>query len=268
MTGSNNKTALITGATSGIGAVFAEKFAARGYDLIITGRRKEKIQSIAEELKKKYSIDVTVISAELSDDKDIESVVSIIKNTENLEVLVNNAGFGKKNNFLEEDITTHENMLTVHCLATMKLTYAALPAMIQNGTGNIINVSSLAALFPLPKNPVYSATKSFINIFSESLHIQLKGTGVRIQALCPGMTRTDFHTRLGMDESEVYKDKGLGKAMTPEEVVDISLNCLEKNKVICVPGSNNKFLSILPRILTKSQIYKILQKRDSSSKKR
>ncbi|MCK4965676.1 SDR family oxidoreductase [bacterium] len=268
MTGSNNKTALITGATSGIGAVFAEKFAARGYDLIITGRRKDIIEKTADDLRTNYNTGVTVKLSELSDNKDIESLVSTIKNTENLEVLINNAGFGKKNNFLEEDITTHENMLKVHCLATMKLTYAALPLMIKNKKGTIINVSSLAAFFPLPKSPVYSATKSFINIFSESIHIELKGTGVRIQALCPGMTRTDFHTRIGMDESEVYKDKGMAKAMTPEEVVDISLNCLEKNKVICIPGSNNKFISILPRILTKSQIYKILQKKASASKKR
>ncbi|MFC1558202.1 SDR family NAD(P)-dependent oxidoreductase [candidate division KSB1 bacterium] len=267
MTGSNNKTALITGATSGIGAVFAEKFAARGYELIITGRRKDLIEKTADNIRTNYNIDVTVIIAELSDDNDIDSLVSTIKDTENLEILINNAGFGKKNNFLEEDITTHEKMLKVHCLATMKLTYAALPVMIKNKKGTIINVSSIAGLFPLPKSPVYSATKSFINIFSESIHLELKGTGVRIQALCPGMTRTDFHTRIGLEESEVYKDKGLRKAMSAEEVVEESLKCLKKNKVICIPGSNNKFISILPRILTKSQIYKILQKSASAVEK-
>ena len=266
MTGSKNKTALITGATSGIGAVFAKRFAARGYDLIITGRRNNLIAKTADDLKTNYNTRVNVIIAELSDDKDIESLVSTIKNTGNLEVLINNAGFGKKNNFLEEDIITYEKMVKVHCLTTMKLTYSALPVMIKNKKGTIINVSSMAAFFPLPKSSVYSATKSFINIFSESIHLELKGTGVRIQALCPGMTRTDFHTRIGMDPSEVYKDRGMAKAMTPEEVVDISLKCLEKNRVICIPGSNNKFISILPRILSKSQIYKILQKRGSVNK--
>lgn len=252
------KTALITGATSGIGAVFAQRFASQGYNLILTGRRKEKIEAVAGELREQYNITIDVHIAELSDDNDIEHIITIIKDNEHLEILVNNAGFGKKNTITEEDGVIYEKMIKVHCLATMKFTRATLPGMIKNGTGAIINVSSVAAFFPLPRNSVYSATKSFINYFSETVHFELIGTGVKIQALCPGMTRTDFHTRIGMDASKVYKDKGLGKAMTPEEVVDISLQCLKKDAVICVPGWNNKFLSLLPRLLPKSILYKML----------
>jgi short-subunit dehydrogenase len=129
--------------------------------------------------------------------------------------------------------------------------------MVSQGRGKIINVSSLLAFIPSPNNAMYSASKAFVKLLTESLYLELRGTGVQVQALCPGFTRTDFHERMGFDKITFYKDKGLMKAMTPEEVVDISLQYLDKNKVICVPGGNNKLSRFLLKVLPQALIYKI-----------
>jgi len=250
------KTACITGATSGIGAAFAKRFAKQGYDLIITGRRKEKIESLSNTLSKENEVNVEVIIAELSDDKELDFLAEKIKKIENLEILVNNAGFAKQNLFHEEDFSTYEIMLKVHNLALIKLCHVVLPSMISKGKGLIINVSSLSAFTPFPANAVYSASKALVKLFTESIHLELQGTGVRVQALCPGMTRTDFHEKMGFNRNTIYKDKGMMKAMTPEEVVDISLQYLEKDKVLCVPGGNNKVSRFLLKVSPQALIYK------------
>ena len=249
------KTACITGASSGIGAAFAKRFAKEGYDLIITGRREEKLESLSNILSKN-KINVEVIISELSNDEDLDLLSEKIKKIKNLEILVNNAGFAKKNLFHEEDFSIHEMMLKVHNLALIKLCHAALPNMVSKGKGTIINVSSLGAFIPFPTNAIYSASKSFVKSFTESIHLELQGTGVKAQALCPGMTRTDFHEKMGFDKNIVYKDKGLMKAMAPDEVVDISLQYLEKDRVLCVPGGNNRFHTFLFKILPQAVIHK------------
>lgn len=251
------KTACITGATSGIGAAFARRFAKQGYDLIITGRRKEKIESLSNTLSKENKVNVEVIIAELSDDKELDSLAEKIKKIKNLEILVNNAGFAKENFFHEEDFSTHEVMLKVHNLALIKLCHAVLPNMVSKRKGIIINVSSLLAFTPSPTNAMYSASKAFVKLLTESLYLELQGTGVQVQALCPGMTKTDFHERMGFDKNTFYKDKGMMKAMTPEEVVGISLQYLGKDKVLCVPGGNNKLSSFLLKVLPQAVIYKM-----------
>ncbi len=129
--------------------------------------------------------------------------------------------------------------------------------MVSKGKGIIINVSSLGAFTPLPINAVYSASKSFMKLFTESIYLELQGTGVQVQVLCPGMTKTDFHEKMGFDKKTFYKDKGMMKAMTPEEVVDISLQYLEKDKVLYVPGGNNKLSSFLLKVLPQAVIYKM-----------
>lgn len=242
----NNKIALITGATSGIGAAFAKVFAQQKYDLILTGRRAEKIQAFAHELRSKNNINVEVIIAELAVDKDVGVLVEKIKSLKHLEILVNNAGFTKKGGkFHEEDIASfYENMLKVHALATIKLTHAALPHMVANKKGTIINVSSIMAFFPYARQSIYTATKAFVSLFTESIALELKGTGVRIQALCPGLTFSDLHERIGIDIKKLAK-KGVWfyrQPMHPEVVVDKSLRCLAKGKVICVPGFFNKLI--------------------------
>ena len=244
---SENKTALITGGTSGIGAAFARTFARQGYDLIIIGRRKDKIEAFAQELMAKNNIKVEVIIAELANDTDVNLLIKTIKNSEGLEILVNSAGFAKGNKFYEEKIETYESMLNVHDLATIKLTHAALSGMVANKKGIIINVSSIMAFFPFFRQSVYTASKAFVSLFTESISLDLKGTGVRVQALCPGLTLSDFHERMGLDVRRLAKKRVWlwMSPMQPEKVVAKSLKCLEKNKVICIPGIHNRLVVIM-----------------------
>jgi short-subunit dehydrogenase len=252
--------ACITGATSGIGEAFARRFASDGYNLVITGRRREKIQTLAKEISDKYGINVDVEIAELSDSTTLQTLANKLGEIKNLEILVNNAGFSVKEFFHGENFSIQEKMLKVHCLATMKLTHSVLSNMIANRRGAIINVSSLSAFSPFLTNAIYAATKRFVLMFSESLHLELKKTGVKVQALCPGITRTDFHERMGYDRKKVYKKKGLMKAMSAEEVVDISLKCLKKDRVVCIPGFHNRFITVLLKILPRSLTYRMALK--------
>jgi short-subunit dehydrogenase len=258
MSQSERKTACITGATSGIGAAFATKFAGQGYDLILTGRRTERIDSLARTLSKDHNIAAEVIIAELSDDRQLDLLLEKVRTAKGLEVLVNNAGFAKENPFHEESVNTHEMMLKVHNLVPVKLCHAVLPDMVARGKGAIINVSSLAAFLPLPGQAMYSGTKAFLKSFTESIHLELRGTGVSAQVLCPGITRTDFHERMGYDPKSFYRDSGMLKAMTAEEVVEASLRDLERDKVLCVPGMSRKMLRLLMKFLPQSVIYKIV----------
>jgi len=252
--------ALITGATSGIGAAFAREFARRGHDLIITGRRKEKIEAVAAQVRAEHSVEVEVILAELADPDDLDRLAARVAAEERLEVLVNNAGFAERGAFHATDLERHRQMLQVHCLATVTLTHRALPRMLERARGSIINVSSLIAFTPIPGNTMYSATKSFINMFTESLHSEVAEEGIRVQALCPGMTRTDFHVRLGLDPEQTYQDRGLMKALTPEEVVTRSLEDLERGHIVCLPGVNIKAIALATRLLPRDALYRITSK--------
>ncbi|MBN1574768.1 MAG: SDR family oxidoreductase [Deltaproteobacteria bacterium] len=251
-------TALITGGTSGIGKAFATAFAKKGYDLVITGRRREKIESVADSIKKEHKVKVEVIICELSDKKELDKLIERVRSTDNLEILVNNAGFAVSGSFHESDIGPQREMLAVHSVATMELTYAALPKMVKNGRGYIINLSSIGGLLPFPGNSIYSATKAFVKFFTESIHLELKGTGVRVQALCPGMTVTDFHEKMGLKPSEIYETKGMSKAMSPDEVVKISLDCLKRDRPICIPGLNNRITHLMVRFMPERLMYKII----------
>jgi len=258
-------TALITGATSGIGEAFAEALAIRGLGLIITGRRRKEIAAVAERLRNEKGVDVEVIIGDLSDESHLNSLARRVKATKNLEVLVNNAGFAESGNFTKLSLSIHEAMLAVHAAATMRLTYAALPGMIARGRGAVINVSSIGGFIPFPGNAMYGGTKAFVRYFTESLHLELRGTGVKVQALCPGMTRTDFHWKMGLNPNEVYKSGGLMKAMTPQEVVEVSLTYLEKDDPICVPGMNNRLTFLLCRILPRRLLYRIVMSWEKGS---
>jgi len=254
---SNGKIAFITGATSGIGAAFARRFAQDGYDLIITGRRKPIIQNLARDISNKYDIKIEVIIAELSNDNDVELLVKKIKREENIEVLINNAGFGIGKLVDKDVIKKQENMVKVHILSAMKFIYAVIPNMIRKKSGVIINVSSIASFLPLPRNTVYSGTKVFLNNFSESIYLELKNEGISVQCLCPGFTRTDFHSRIGYDKEEL-KNRGIVRWMSAEQVVKYSQKCLKRNKVICIPGFWNKVLVLIPAILPRTLYYKIV----------
>jgi len=243
-------TVFITGASGGIGAAFAKEMGRRRFDLILTGRRREQLEQLAQELIHVHNIRAEVITAELADEDALEQLAEKVHSEAQLEILINNAGFGTGGApFHEQDYAMHQAMLKVHVQATVRLTYAALPILLARHRGAIINVSSLAAFFPIPYHTMYIATKEFIRAFSEALAIELRGSGVQVQALCPGFTRTDFHARLGADPERFYRARGPMKAMSAEEVVQASLRCLARGDVICVPGAHNRFVSYLPYLV-------------------
>lgn len=249
------KIALVTGATSGIGEAFARRFAKDGYNLIITGRRKDKINNLASELSNKFGINVKVFTTELSDMNEVDLLIENIKNI-NISILVNNAGFATKDVFINEDLSIQEQMVNVHVMCPMKLIHSILPKMIEQGNGTIINVSSLSAFLIIPKNATYSGTKAFLKAFSESLYLELTNTGVKLQVLCPGFVKTDFHEKMGISKSK-QKNKGIIRWMSPETVVTISLNKLKHDKLICKPGFfENLGMNILT-LLPKTIYYKI-----------
>jgi len=252
------QTALITGATSGIGKAFAERFAAMGYDLILTGRRRQIITEVARKIKKIYRIRVTVIIAELTSERGINSVITAIRKTERLSVLVNNAGYGVEGLFKSLNVREHLDMMAVHMSAPMRFMHAALPRMIGQKKGIIINVASLGAFAPAPINGIYGGTKSFLIVLTESLHMEVRRHGIRVQALCPGFTHTDFHGKMGVEDM-LNKKRGV-VWMTPERVTHISLKYLKKGKVVCIPGFNNKILYGLIRITPRRLYYRMTEK--------
>ena len=223
--------ALITGASSGLGAVFARKLAARGYDLILVARREDRLQALAGELGGRAEIFV----ADLATDAGVAAVESAIGKTPRLELLVNNAGFGSMGRFWEADLAGQEQMHKVHVLATMRLTHAALRSMVPRGQGGVINVASVAAFGQSPGNASYCATKAWMVSFTEGLDMELRGvkSKVRVQALCPGFTVTEFHDTMGLDRKIIPG----WLWMTAEDVVETSLHSLETTrKVTVVPG--------------------------------
>lgn len=250
-------TAVVTGATSGIGRAFAEKFAEQGYDLLITGRREKLIKKFGDELEKKYGIKTTVVIADFSNHVQFSELLVAIDGLDFIGALVNNVGFGNQKNFLEDSFENQERMLKVHINSMASLTHTALKKM---GRGSyIINVSSMAAFTPAGFNHFYSASKAFVNSFSESLYVSLKGKGIRVQALCPGFTRTDFHNKLGMEDEKLV-NRGLIRWMKPEEVVKKSLRAMERGKVVYIPGFLNQILYIILRFIPKRIYYKMAEK--------
>jgi len=252
----NRQTALITGATSGIGAEFARRLAADGYNLIITGRREAKIQTLADELSHSYGNDVEVFLVELSDPVQVDDFIEKIKDR-NIDLLINNAGFGTTRFFHQEPLETQEKMIAAHILSHMKIIYTILPKMIKSGNGSIINVSSSGAFLPSPKTVTYSGTKAFLVAFTESLHLELEGTGVQVQVVCPGLTRTDMHTRLGIPE-KATADWGPFKWISPQEVVECSLRCLKNKKVLCLPGRMNRMQIFMRRLIPETLYYRTI----------
>jgi short-subunit dehydrogenase len=250
----NRKIAVITGATSGIGASFAHYFARQGYYLILTGRRRDIIQQVADELQNKYNAEIEIIIADFSSESELSKLIQRIDQIERIEVLVNNAGFGSTKNFLTDDYQNQEKMIQVHIHALLRLTHHVIPKMIKNGKGYIVNVSSIAAFLASPQHELYCSTKAFINVFSESLYMSLKGQNIKVQSLCPGLTRTDFHQKLNWHPDNL-KDRGLIKWMTPDFVVQKSVAALNKNKVIVIPGIIYKLVYLSIKILPRSIYY-------------
>jgi short-subunit dehydrogenase len=234
--------ALITGASSGIGAAFARRLAQYGYDLVLVARRRARLEALADEL---HHVTSQVVVADLAIPADIALVASIaadLSERGQLDLLINNAGFGTVGRYADLPLKGQMDMLNVHIVAALQLIKAALPGMLRRGRGGIINVASIAGWYPLPGNATYSASKRFLVNFSESLQAELDGSGVYVQALCPGFTYSEFH------DTEAYRASGFRRERLPrfvwqtaEAVAEASLNALGR-QVVCVPGVHNRAL--------------------------
>lgn len=243
---SSNATALITGASSGLGEEYARQLAARDYGLVLVARREDRLRAIQDELSRKYHVQVEILVADLARPEEVEGVADRIGRLPNLNLLVNNAGFGTMGRFAEIDVQRQLDMVQVHVATTLRLTRAALPGLIQRGRGAIINVSSLASFLIAPGSATYGATKAFLNSFSESLQAELEGTGVRVQSLCPGFTHTGFHSTA---ELEQFDPAQIPQAMwmSGEAVVSESLRQLKSGRVIAIPGAKNRWMARILR---------------------
>ncbi|MBT7950466.1 MAG: SDR family NAD(P)-dependent oxidoreductase [Gammaproteobacteria bacterium] len=259
-----NKLAVITGATSGIGAEFARQLATTHKTLWLIGRREQKLNQLAEDLRVQYGIEAHVMIMDLSDQSVIDQLASQLQEQSQLSTLVNNAGYAEDGEYHKLDWRLHEDIMNVHVEATLKLSYAALQVMTANKLGSIINVSSVASFLPTPSSPLYGPTKAFIRTFSESLAIKYKDYNIKIQALCPGFTVTDFHEKIGLNPDNFYKERGLARSWSSEFVVKNSLQDLQKGKVVSVPGWNYKLIVIVLRLVPISWILRILYKQGTS----
>jgi len=231
--------ALITGSSSGIGAEFARQLAQQGFDLILVARRKEKLDALSKTLQEKFSINVDVLVADLSKISDNEQVISRINEIENFDMLINNAGFGIMQNFMKIERKKHVDMINVHFTSPVILCHAAIPGMAKRKRGVIINTSSMSAISKDPALIMYTTTKSAVTIFSELLKVKVKGTGIYIQALCPGFTYSEFHDTNAMAgfQRSWYQPE---RWMEAEEVVSLSLDAVKSKSVIFIPGDVNK----------------------------
>ena len=238
--------ALITGASSGIGATFARRLARDGWRLILVARRRERLEALARECN-----DAEVLCADLTDDAGLKTVEDRILAAGDLDLLVNNAGFGTLGRFFEIPVDSQDRIHRLHVLATVRLTHAALRGMVARGRGGVINVSSVAGFGQSPGSISYSATKAWMNLFTEGLYLELKSAGspVKVQALCPGFTITEFHDVMAVDRKLIPRSLW----MPAEKVVEASLEGLRRGELFVIPGWRYRtfvaLVSLTPRRL-------------------
>ena len=245
--------ALVTGASAGIGAAYARRLAAEGYDLILVARRADRLKQLAAELAGRHGVNAQPLPADLTRDDELKGVEDRIAQEERLEFLLNNAGFGGTGRFYESPLEHVNAMHRLHVMATLRLAHAALRKMTARGKGTVVNVSSVAALVARPGSVSYHATKAWMNAFTEGLYLELKQarSPVRVQALCPGYTLTEFHDVTGQDRSAIA-----ASLWTPvDKVVEASLEGLKRNQLFVVPGWRYKFIVALVRVLPRALLH-------------
>lgn len=231
-TNSFEGTALITGASSGIGAIYADRLARRGHDLILVARNRERLEALARRLTQTTGRSVEVMPADLNKDADLARIESKLKTDPRISLLVNNAGFGSTTSLLETDVERMDEMVALNVRALMRLTYAAVPGFVQREAGKIINIASIVALAPELLNGVYGASKAFVLAFSQSLQHELASKGVRVQAVLPGATATEFWGIAGTPVE--YLPAQI--VMSAEDLVDAALAGFDLGEAVTVPS--------------------------------
>lgn len=232
MTATPKGTALITGASSGIGAVYADRLARRGFDLVLVARNNDRLQALAARLTAETGRKIETIAADLTDKKDIARVEAAIRTNRELTLLVNNAGVGATAPLLASDIEKMEEMIAINVNALTRLTYAAVPGFVARGAGTLVNIASIVAVSPETLNGVYGGSKAFVLALSQSLQHEVGDKGVRVQAVLPGATATEFWGIAGLPVQHLPS----AIVMSAEDMVDAALAGLDQGEKVTIPS--------------------------------
>jgi uncharacterized protein len=232
MTQTHLGTALVTGASSGIGAVYAERLARRGYDLILVARNRDRLATLAGRITSETHRSVEILDADLNDRRALAAVEAKLKEDASITLLVNNAGIGTHTPLLDSNVDAMTRMIDLNVTALTRLTYAAVPGFVARGKGAVINIASIVSIAPEILNGVYGGTKAFVLAFSQSLHKELSGKGVRIQAVLPGATATDFWETGGLPIENL--DQAI--VMSAGDMVDASLVGFDRGELVTIPS--------------------------------
>ena len=231
---SSKKTAVVTGASSGIGAVYAQRLAARGYDLVLVARRADRLASLAEQLTKAHGVDVRVLAADLEKDADVAKVETILSSDDSVQMLVNNAGLARLRSLKDTSVADAHSQVALNITALTRLTQAVLPGFVARNEGTIVNVASVLAVHSLPISAVYSGTKAYVLAFTRGLQAELAETGVKVQLVLPASTATEIWSEevSGIPLSALRQES----IMSAEDMVDASLTGLDNGEAITWPS--------------------------------
>jgi short-subunit dehydrogenase len=250
------QTALISGASGGIGYELAKVMAQHGHDLVVVARSEDKLRKMAQAFEQQYTIQVQVIARDLTEPSAPDAIFAELQSAnKTVDMLVNNAGFASYGLFHELDRSKELNMMQLNMVALVHLTHLFLTGMVARGNGRILNVASTAAFQPGPLMAVYYASKAFVLSFSEAIANELEGTGVSVTALCPGPTESGFQARAAMEESKLVQN-GL---MDAETVAKMGYEAMMKGKTVEVPGFTNKVGALMPRFVPRKMITKVVR---------
>ena len=255
-----SETALITGASSGIGLELAKIFAQSGHNLILVARSESKLNKLREELVQQHSVHVEMIIADLAKaDAAAQLVDEVNKRKLVVDILINNAGFGELGKFSEISTDRQINMIQLNVVTLVHLTRLLLPEMLKRKSGGILNVGSTAAFQPGPNMAVYYATKAFVLSFSEAIHEELQGSGVKVVCLSPGPTETGFGKDSGLDKAKMFT----ANVMSAAKVASVGAKAFESNRAIAVPGWKNWLGTLLTRVAPRAITRKLVKKLQS-----
>jgi len=232
MSNENQNIALVTGASTGIGAVYADRLAKRGYDLILVARNEQRLASLARKLANHTGRTIETVVADLASAEGVRRVEDILRTNPRISMLVNNAGLGSVTPLLESDIERMDEMIHLNVRALTRLTYAAVPGLVRRGGGTVINIASIVAIAPERLNGVYGATKAFVLALTQSLDHELRDKNIRVQAVLPGATATEFWDIAGKPVHQLPPEI----VMSAEDMVDASLAGLDLGEVVTIPA--------------------------------
>lgn len=252
-------TALITGASGGIGEELAKVFAAHGFDLILVARSGAKLEELGQVLSAQRGVKVYPLAADLSAPGSTAEVMDKVAQIElTVDVLVNNAGFADFSEFHWSDLGKQLQMIQLNITTLTELTHRVLPGMVERGHGHVLNLASTAAFMPGPLMSVYYATKAYVLSFSEAIHEELKGSGVSVTALCPGPVATGFQSRAAMEGSKLLSNP-LNPPTTPDRVAKAGYEALMRGQAVVIPGLMNQIQALAPKLLPRSLVPGIIK---------